>query len=278
MRILRNQLGIVVVAAAAAIMAGCSGKGIDARLSTANEASYRDSLNRAWKEMTVEQQNAFNWAVSDMSLPGLMANYQNPTPREVISKETDGYIKKKTLDLANLTAEYAKVSEKLEEQERAVQDARNELGKIKVTSASLRKTEFFNDPQIVFVTQNNSRYGVSQAEWDAWLFLDGEEKSNRYCKVSAYYSVDGGLDSKKSKQYSTHNLSFDCRGWDTIEVQRAKTKNVVMDLDLESVKDFGERKILPSFEVTKATYEDAIKKAKDEIQVAANMKAVLNKN
>lgn len=272
---MRNWLGILVLAAVSAVIAGCGGKGIDAQLSTENEASYRESLSKAWGSMTAEQQQAFNWAVSGMSMSGMLENYKNPTPREVITKEADSYIKKETVELANLTSEYAQEASKLEEQEKTIQSVRSELGKIKVTSASLTREDFGSGKNIAFVTQNDSRYGISQAEWDAWLLIDGEQHSDRHCTVRAFYSTDGGLDSQKSKEYLGRNIDFDCNAWNTVEVRRAKSQNIVMQLDFDSVQDFGDRKIMPHYDTTRATYEDAINKAKSEIRLASDMKGTL---
>ncbi len=265
---------LLIFFAGALLLAGC-GKGIDARLSVNDERSYRESLNKAWEVMTDEQKNAFNWAVSNLSLDEFFRRYPKSTPRDVISSEADAYIKLKTEALAKVTAEYARDAAKLAEQERVTKNTLDELAKITVRSAVMGKDSFFRSVRLTFVTDNGSRYGVSNADWDAWLFLDNNEKPSASCRISAYYKTDGGLDSGKSKSYSTSRLGFDCRDWDTIEIQRAKLRNVVMELVPESVQDFGERKILPQFEVSRASYETAMKDLKAEIQAAENYKAVL---
>jgi hypothetical protein len=255
-------------------LSGC-GKGVDAKLATENEQAYRPSLNKAWQDMSPEQQQAYNWAVSNFSLEQLVAKYPSMTPRTVINKEADEYIKLKTQEVASITAELTKNAERLAQEEKSVRGVTAELAKITATGIGISNKSFGIAKEFVFVTQNDSQFDVSSAQWDAWLFIDDEQKSDRHCSVRAYYKVYGGLPHGKSLKYSFDVGFMDCTNWDTLEVKNAKTKRFKLELDNASVENFGEKKILPHYSTTRADYENAIKKAKDEIEVAMKAKATL---
>jgi len=88
------------------VLTGCD-RGVDVKLSGLNETAYRASLNRAWQDMTGDQQRAYNWAVSDLSLKSLAAKYPEMTPRKVIEREADEYIARQTKKIPELKAELA---------------------------------------------------------------------------------------------------------------------------------------------------------------------------
>lgn len=266
-----SQVTLIILGAIS--LAGCVKKGVDAKLTTSdNESIYRESLNRAWVDMSTSQQDAFNWAVSNLSLEQFGQKYKNPSPREVINREADEYAKAKAIDLAKVTSEYAQNAALLAEQELKTKTALDQLSKVLTTSASLKRDSFFRRYNIEFITQNNSSHGLSSADWNAWLFIDDEQNSTRHCKVSAYYKIHGGLDNGKTMPYSSR---IDCSSWETIEVIRAKSKTIQMQLIPSSATDFGDHKIVPTFDISRATYENKIKSIKDQMEVAAKAKAAL---
>ena len=258
----------------ALIMSGC-GKGVDAKLATENEQAYRTSLDNAWREMSPEQQQAYNWAVSNFSLDQLIAKYPKMTPRMVVNKEADEYIQSKTQEAANITAELAKNADRLAQEEKLVREVNAELAKITGTGIGINNKSFGFGKEFVFVTKNDSKFDISSARWNAWLFLNGEERSDRHCTIKAYYKIHGGLPQGKSLKYSFDVGFMDCKNWDTLEVRNAQNRQFKLELDNSSVQNFGEKKVLPEFSPTRAYYENAIKAAKDEIEVAMKAKATM---
>ncbi len=267
----KPMLGALCVAM---VLAGCNSKGIDAALDGKNEQAYRESLNKAWPDMSAEQQEAFNWAVGNFSIDQLAGKYASMTPRKIIDTEADGYIAFKTQELATTSAELMKNADRLTQEEAALKAVHDELSKVKATGLGIQKDGFFNRRTATFVAQNNSKYNISSATWNAWLFVDDEPRSERGCRIFTSYKYNGGLASGKSLK-SSKDLDFDCRSWDTLEVRNAKQIRFLFELDDASVEDFGEKKILPTFSPSRADYENKIKLAKDGIAGAMKYKAVL---
>ena len=103
---------------ASLVLLGCgSGEGLDAKLASESEAAYRTSLNKAWLKMSAEEQNAYNWAVDNLSMDMFLVKYPKATPREVINRQADEYIKSVTERIAKTAAEYAQQKKTLDEQE-----------------------------------------------------------------------------------------------------------------------------------------------------------------
>lgn len=271
---MRKFFVVLILSAFALTLSGC-GKGIDAKLATESEGAYRNSLNSAFRDMRPEQQQAFNWAVSNFSLEQLIAKYPQITPRMVVSKEADEYIKIKSQEVATITAELDKNSERLAQEEKLIHDVNTELGKITVTAADLRSKSFGFGNELVFITKNESQFDVSSASWNTWLFIGDEQKSDRHCSIHAYYKVHGGLPQGNSLKYSSDVSFMGCRNWDTLEVKNAKNKRFEFKLDTASVQNYGDKKILPNYSPRRADYENAIKAAKDEIEQAVKAKATV---
>jgi len=142
-----------------------------------------------------------------------------------------------------------------------------------VPDASRREELRFN-----FTVKNDSRFNISSAKWDAWLLINGEEKSGRYCQIALDYKKDGGLLAGKSKEdFVTIVGSMErCSQWNTLEVQHAESRIVQMALDEGSVEDFGNRRILPHFSRVRADYEHGIASAQEDLNIGQRLKASLN--
>lgn len=266
-----------VCVVASLVLLGCgSGEGLDARLSSESEAAYRTSLNKAWLKMSAEEQNAYNWAVENLSLDMFLVKYPKATPREVINRQADEYIKTVTERIAKTTAEYAEKKKMLDEQEAHLAQVDAELGKITASSIAIVRGAAFGTPEIRYIASNNSPYNVSKAYFNAWVFVDGEQQSNRRCSVFGYFKGDGGLAAGKTLA-SRHSLFSGCDAWKTLEVKNAKQLQYQMEIDKASVEDFGERKIRPSYSPTKADYEKQLKQDAENVAAAVKIKADLKK-
>ncbi|CAL60809.1 hypothetical protein HEAR0609 [Herminiimonas arsenicoxydans] len=256
---------------------GCgSGEGIDAKLASESEAAYRTSLNKAWLKMSAEEQSSYNWAVNNLSLDMFLVKYPNATPREVINRQADEYIKAVSERIATTTAEYAQQKKTLDEQEAILAQVDAELGKITASSIAIVRGTSFGDPEIRYTVTNNSRFNVSKAYLDAWVFVDGEQKSSRSCRVFGYFKSDGGLSAGKTLS-TRHSLFSGCDAWKTLEVKNAKQLQYQMEIDKASVEDFGERKIRPTYSPTRADYEKQLKQDAENVAAVVKLKADLKK-
>lgn len=259
------------------VLFGCgSGEGIDAKLASESEAAYRTSLNKAWLKMSAEEQSSYNWAVNNLSLDMFLVKYPNATPREVINRQADEYIKAVNEQIATTTAEYAQQKKTLDEQEATLAQIDAELGKITASSIAIVRAAPFGDPEIRYSVTNNSRFNVSKAYLNAWVFVDGEQTSNRSCRIFGYFKSDGGLSAGKTL-IARHTLFSGCDAWKTLEVKNAKQLQYKMEIDKASVEDFGERKIRPTYSPTKADYEKQLKKDAENVAAAVKIKADLKK-
>jgi len=257
------------------------GAGIDVKLSTQDTVSYHHSLEEAWKGMSDEQKKAYNWAVGNATLRQLAIKYPDMTPRTVIARETDAYIARKTQELADLTAELAANADKLAREEAMVRDVREELAKLTVTATGFQKVPDASrreELRFNFTVKNDSRFNVSSAKWDAWLLINGEEKSGRYCQITLDYKKDGGLLAGKSKDdfVTIVGSTQPCPRWNTLEVQHAASRTVQMTLDEGSVEDLGNRDILPHFSRVRADYEREIANAREDLALGRRLQASLN--
>jgi len=259
----------------AVLLAACGGKGVDKKIATDSEAAYRKTLDEAWADMTVEQQNAYNWAVSNYTLEGLIGAYPEITPRKVINAEADAYIAHHTSQITSITAELAANAERLAADERTLREVSDELAKITFEPIGLREDKFFGRQHFEYVVHNGSQYDISSLRFNAWVFVDDEESSDRRCSLFGYYKSSNGLPQGKSLK-DTMWLGFDCRTWETLEVKNAKKLTFRIDLDPASVKNFAEKTILPTLSTpTRSEYERRLKAAEEEIAAAMQAKASL---
>ena len=270
----RASTSLLICVGLVMALSGC-GKGVDAKLSTTNDVAYRASLNRAWVDMSAEQQLAYNWAVRYLSIEQLVAKYPSITPRRVVNTEADDHIALKTQELVTITAELAKNAERFDREDKSLREVSAELAKVNATGVGIKAATFGFGRTFVFVTKNDSRFDISSARWNAWLFIDGEQRSERHCALHAFYKVHGGLPRGESLEYAFNVGFMDCRNWDTLEVRNATKLQFKLELDPASVEDFGEKTILPHFPLTRARYEKAMVEAKGEIEIARNAKATL---
>ncbi len=266
---------VAVCMLAGLTLIGCSGgEGIDAKLSSESETAYRASLNKAWLKMSDEEQNAYNWAVNNLSLDMFLVKYPNATPREVINRQADEYIKAVNERISTTTAEYAQKKTELEAQEANLAQLDAELGKITASNIAIARSSSFGHPEIRYTVMNNSRFNISKAYWNAWVFVDGEQTSNRSCRVFGFFKSDGGLSAGKTLN-ARHSLFSGCDAWKTLEVQNAKQLQYQMEIDKTSVEDFGERKIRPTYSPTKADYEKQLQQDAENVAAAVKIKTDL---
>lgn len=269
-------LSLSLAAAMAFNLAGCmDGKGVNKKLATESEAAYRPTLNAAWADMSKEQQDTYNWAVQNTTLEAIHAEIKDPTPRRVVTYITDKATGVWTKEIDQLEVELIKKKPVFEEQEATLKQVSDNLAKIKaeVTWVGI-KDSFFKHRVATVVFTNASPYDISSASFKAWMFIDGEQKSDRLCKFTKYFR--GGV---KAGQKATDDVRVDfgndCGSWSTLAAQNAKKVDYVVEMDAASVKDFNEKRILPVYEETRQQYLEAIKERKDLIEQAKAAKVTM---
>ncbi|MCB5362681.1 hypothetical protein H0484_02785 [Pusillimonas sp. CC-YST705] len=194
----------------------------------------------------------------------------------VTDSEADAYIARHTSRIASTTAELAQNAERLANDELQIKIATEELAKITFEPIGLKRDDFFRRSELEYTVHNGSKYDISSLGFDAWLFVDDEERSGRKCRFSGYYQYHNGLPQGKTLKNMSTSSGFDCRTWDTLEVKNAKKLFFRIDLDPQSVKDFAEKTIMPTLSIpTRSSYEQSIKRSEEAIAKAMAAKASL---
>lgn len=240
------------VASVALILAACSGKGIDRKLETGQGAdAYTASLKLAGKDMSPEEIQDFDWAVSDLSIETLNQKYPNGTPRSVIRGESRLVRESAPKRIAELEPVKARFDTILED-----------LGKVKAGQTELRMERNFHglQPTVLASISNGSRLAISQLQWRASLYLDDRKEPvataelmdvyNNSSQGSSLFGEEkkveaGGLPAggEAKRSFTVGFVSGD-PAWTTLEVQNAKLWRVVLEPIPESVKDYGGRHYL----------------------------------
>ena len=145
-------------------LSACS-KGLDKPLLTgAGSEAYKASLAAAVKDMDDNQVQAFDWAVSDLSIDTLNNRYPNQTPRKIIQGEVQDILGKSPAEIVEL-----------EKQAAAWNAVIQEIQKVVSTDSrfTLEKDFFGLQPRIRTTLRNGSKFGYSSLKWRAELYLDG---------------------------------------------------------------------------------------------------------
>lgn len=229
-------------------LAACGGP-LDTKLTTGkgNEAYYA-TLNPLFAKFSEREQQAFNWAVSDIDQDQLHAKYPNATARQVIRGEVAQVLAQYPARVAQLTPAAAQA-----EQTRA------ELDKLTLHDASvtLTNSSFGLMPQVRFTVQNNSALPLSSTAWLVYLHLNGSEESVAHYRLNANFEDIGGLKPgqhavvKRDVGFVTGEAS-----WITLEVRNAQRRELRFAQDYSGALDFGNRPHLsqdPAGQIEKLT-------------------------
>jgi len=266
----------IAVAFLALALIGCdSGTGIDTKLSSKDEFSYRVSIDKAWMEMSEEQKEAYNWAVNKYSLTQLLAKYPGITPRKVIKGEVDSLLVPQEKKLAELQAYLAANAEQLAHAEAVMRDVKNELEKITIKPIKAKEGEFVNN----FIYKNSSRFNLSFSEWIVTFGvenpLSAEAIEYEECKRFTFpYPVKSGATVTAKKEISAGG-DWECLGMLLGIRLSGKQVDVKAVLNEASVKDHTGQYILPRVP-TQSDYENNIARTLREIEFLKAKKSVLN--
>jgi len=242
----------LALATCAFLLTACGGKGLDQKLDTGHGTDpYMASIKLAAKDLTQEDAQAFDWAVSDLSLDTLNERYPNGTPRSIIRGETkivQNNAPKRIAELEAVKPKYDAI--------------RAELQKLTASDVEFVMERDFHglQPSVTATIHNNSQLPVSQMQWRASLYLDDQKTAVATSELMDLYNnsfkgssmldeqtkvESGGLPAGAAakRSYRIGFVTGDPK-WTTLEVQNAKVRHVVMEPIFESVKDYGDRAYL----------------------------------
>ena len=217
-------------------LAGCS-RGIDKPLVTnMGEETYKKTLAEAIGNMDQRDVEAFNWAVSNLTIDTVNTLYPNQSPRQIIRGEVKEVLEKAPQTIAELETKTASWSTGADSIHKVVAE--------KITF-TLEKGFFGLEPRIRTTVKNASRYGYSNLRWYAELYLDGSSKPVAVREMLDMYKDNGGLPpgAVMAREFMAGILSGD-KAWTTLEVQNAKQRVVKLTVMPEFAEDFSEHLIV----------------------------------
>lgn len=269
------RIGLRVVAGLSVCLTlGACGNGVDKTLSRKSDWDYHRSLDEAFKDMTPQQQQAFNWAVSNINLEQLLSKYPTLTPRKVIQQEADETITAVKQDMEDRAAQYQKDAPGLKQATDQSNAIAAELQKITASNGAIVKDPYSSfEKNLRFRIYNGSRYGISVVEWDVKVFLNGETTSDRVCHVRAF--LTNGLPAGDTAEYS-EDVSRDCyTPLATPEVQHATSISFQFAPVISSIEDFGDKQIYVTPPTGERDFQAALTQDKDVLAAAESAKASL---
>lgn len=219
-----------------ALLLACAGP-LDRKLDTGKGSdAYFATLNPAFEKMSEREQQAFNWAVSDLDLDAVHARYANASPRQIIRGEVAAVLKNYPPRIAEL-----------QPAAQAAEQMRKQLDAIKVTHSSfkLEASDFGLMPKVSLTIENGSELPLSEIKWQLFLHLDGADTPVADYTVTSNFEREGGLQPGQ-RSSSHHEIGF-VRGepsWTTLEVRNARQHQVWTSLQYGSALDFGNRSYL----------------------------------
>lgn len=224
---------LFAVALSALLLAACAGP-MDSHLVTdQGEAAYFASLNPMFAQMTPEQQEAFNWSVSDLSIAQLHQRYPNASPRQVIQGET-----------RLVSTSYPERIAALQPQREAFERLQTELGQLRSDNVQLRIVQDFHglQPWLRADFHNASTLSFSTSGWTARLYLDTANEPVASYSFTLNHRRRGGLlpGETESHDIPLGFVSGDA-AWMTLEVRNASRRRVEIAPSDEGNTDLGER-------------------------------------
>jgi len=229
----KTLLSRAVAISALVLLTACS-KGIDKPLVTdKGPEAYRASLTAAAKDFGDRDRQAFDWAVSDLSIDALHERYPNKTARDVIRGEVQAVLKEYPQRIADLEKKMA-----------AWKMAADEIHKVTAGEVQFTLARDFHglQPTIEAVVANGSKFGYSSLSWRAGLFLDGAAEPVATADLMDVYKHEGGLKPGEAKRRSFRvGFVTGDAAWTTLEVQNARQRVVKLVVLPERARDFGEK-------------------------------------
>lgn len=217
-------------------LTGCS-KGLDKPLVTdKGDVAYKASRDAAAKDMDERSMQAFNWAVSDLTLEVLNGRYPNQPMRTIIRGEV-----KAVQETAS-----ARIPE-LEAAQKTWNAGAEQISKVVTEDVSFALESDFHglQPRIRATVRNGSPHSYSVLRWRAALYLDDAAEPAAVTDLFDTYKSDGGLPAgeARQRQFTVGFVTGDA-AWTTLQVQQAKKLVVRLMVLPESATDYAEKLLI----------------------------------
>jgi len=247
-----KHLATPLLIAGALLLAACSKSPMDTPLVMGKGVeAYKLDLGARVEKMTELELEAYNWAVDGVTYEELLTLAPNKTPREIIR-----------MGVSNSKAIYEREIQQAEKAVAEYEAILQELKKIAASDTSLvyEKTFFGFMPKLTFSVVNDSRFKIGALNWNAWLFLDGADKSEAGYRLHRNYKQTKLLAMESGKAYVEKHDIGNVAGdfaWTSQVAMQAKRREVQVEPRYESIEDMDGNKILPKSPIA---WRDSLKK------------------
>lgn len=225
-----------LILAATALIAACGGPADKKMVTNGTQEQYRHSIDSIDAKLSAHERAAFNWAVAGMNLEKLNQAYPNASVREVVRGQI-GRIKD-----AN-PKEIGMLREKVKEQLPILA----ELKKVRAVDPDFRlEDSFFGlKPIITARIVNGSTLPLSEASWNAALYINGEAEPVASSKVNSDFRSIEGLkpDHHVTARFTVGFVKGD-QTWTTLAIRQATSTRVELEMIPETAMDFADKAYL----------------------------------
>jgi hypothetical protein len=229
------------------MLTACS-KGVDVKLTTGEgPEAYRASYEKAAKDMSADDIQAYNWAVENITIESLHQTFPNNTPRDIIRAAANYY--------HQLATEKIIALEKNKPHYDALQ---KQLAGIQAEDVRFIMDRNFHglQPTITAKIVNNSDLPVSRMRFQAQLFINDQTTPVANYEIAANFNnahtgtsffsskqiAPGGLDPHHqiNKRFTIGFVTGDIE-WTTLEIQKAAKHHVTLTPLLYSIEDYANK-------------------------------------
>lgn len=226
----------ILILAATALIAACGGPADKKMVTNGTQEQYRASIDAIDAELNAHERAAFNWAVSGMDLEKLNKTYPNASVRQVVR----GQIRRLKEGNPN---EIGKLRELIKEQ----LPTAAELQKIRAVDPAFRlENSFFGQKPIITARiVNGSALPLSEASWNAALYINGDAQPIATSKVRSDFRSIEGLkpDHQVTARFSVGFVKGD-QSWTTLAIRQATSTRVQLEMISETALDFSDKAYL----------------------------------
>lgn len=201
-------------------LSACAGP-LDRALDTGNgDAAYFQRLDPLFAQLDSQQQQAFNWAVSDLSISDIHRLYPDASPRQVIEGEVARVLETYPQRIAGLQPALARYQ---------AQETRLDKLLVRDVQFSIGKDFFGLQPTVQLTLDNSSDLSFSRTRWQASLYLGNDPQPVATRNFSLDHSGHNGLRPGQQRRFTTTlgNLAGD-PAWITLEIQDATRRHVTI--------------------------------------------------
>lgn len=228
-----NFRTLLAAAVLSLTLCACAGPMDRALVTDQGDAAYFQRLNPLFAQMTPEQQEAFNWSVSDLTISAIHQRYPGASAREVIAGET-----------ALILQTYPEKITALQPSLQQFQQARAQLAQLRSDNIQFRIEQDFHglQPYLKADFHNGSTLSFSTTGWVAQMYLDGADTPVASYEFTLNHRNRGGLLPGEDESHDIH-LGFVTgdADWMTLEVRNARQRRIQIVPVQPGTTDLGER-------------------------------------